>query len=137
MSEGLAKYRQFFVESERTAQEHYDKAVLTLSGGALGVSFAFMREVIGPGAVQAEHLLFWSWASWGTSITAILFSYYFSHLALRKAISQTDLQVVQYVRPGGYHDAITATLNAAGGLLFLAGVVMMIWFVYLNHGAVR
>lgn len=135
-NEDLAKYRRWLVESERIAQENYDKAVLALSGGALGVSFAFVREVVGPGQVKASNLLFWAWASWGTSATAVLFSYYFSHLALRKAIAQTDSEIVHLVRPGGLPDWVTAVLNAAAGLLFLLGVLVMIWFVYLNQGAV-
>ena len=39
--------RKDYVESEHHAQDQFDKAVLTLSGGAFGVSFAFMNDVVG------------------------------------------------------------------------------------------
>ena len=39
------KSREYLVNAARRAQWEYDKTVLALSGGALGVSLAFIEEV--------------------------------------------------------------------------------------------
>ncbi|WP_134984071.1 hypothetical protein [Xanthomonas axonopodis] len=46
------EYRQWLVVAEQKAQEDYDKTVLTLSGGALGISFAFVKDIVGQNPIQ-------------------------------------------------------------------------------------
>src|ERR1051325_8367007 len=74
LDDALFEYRNHLVLAGQKAQEDYDKAVMTLSGGALGVSFAFLKDIVGPGDLLNETLLFFSWISWGLSVTAVLFS---------------------------------------------------------------
>jgi hypothetical protein len=51
---------------------------------------------------------------------------------VRKAIKQVDSDEVYSQRVGGVYDLITAILNAAGGILFLVGVVLIVIFVSYN-----
>jgi len=46
MEESLQEYRTHLVAAEQKAQEDYDKTVISLSGGALGISFAFIVDCI-------------------------------------------------------------------------------------------
>ncbi len=78
LDDAMFEYRNHLVLAGQKAQEDYDKAVMTLSGGALGISFAFLKDIVGPGDLLNETLLFFAWISWGLSVTAVLFSYYFS-----------------------------------------------------------
>lgn len=126
------EYRRTLETLERESQQSYDKAVLTLSGGALGISFAFVSNIFGKSPVICPGWLLTAWISWGVSVTAILFSFFFSNLALRKAIDQVDNKTIRGERPGGSFDMVTAILNAAGGLLFLVGVISIIIFVTAN-----
>ena len=41
------EYRKDLIALEQRAQEAYDTTLLTLSGGALGVSFAFVKDFLG------------------------------------------------------------------------------------------
>jgi hypothetical protein len=41
----LAAYREWLVKTDHSASEAYDKAVMTLSGGALAISISFVREI--------------------------------------------------------------------------------------------
>ena len=43
----LQKYRDFLIAAEQKSQEDYDKTVIALSGGALGISFAFATDIVG------------------------------------------------------------------------------------------
>lgn len=135
MTDVIQEYRRTLQELEQQAQQSYDKTVLTLSGGALGVSFAFVSNIIGQSPVLWPAWLVVAWVSWGLSVTAVLFSFFFSHLALRKAVDQVDEESIHRVRPGGAFDCITAVLNATGGGLFFLGVVSMV--VFATHNMMR
>jgi hypothetical protein len=44
MSDHTSDYRSLLVQTWQKAQDDFDKAVLSLSGGALGVSFIFLKD---------------------------------------------------------------------------------------------
>lgn len=131
MDDESKDYRTQLIALEQKAQEGYDKTVLSLSGGALGVSFAFVTNFGERGSMQASGLLLAAWISWGLSVTAIVASHFTSHIALRRAIRELDADGV-VKGPGRYFDRITGILNAIGGLLFLAGVLSVTRFVWRN-----
>lgn len=128
----LAEYRRHCVDAGQKAQEDFDKSVLSLSGGALGVSFAFLKDVIGPGPVRGSVWLVAAWTVWALSIVAVLSSFFFSQLALRTAITQVDDATIHTQHPGRWYTRATMGLNIAAGLLFLAGVIAMVVFVREN-----
>jgi len=132
----LEEYRAHIVAAEQKAQEDFDKTVISLSGGALGISFAFLKDIVGTDPVSDTIFLLSAWVSWGLSVTSVLVSYYTSHLALRRTIRQIDAGDVYTVLPGGWATRITAALNGLGGILFLAGVALMIIFVAYNLEAI-
>jgi len=134
MDEKRLAYRDHLIKAEQKAQEDFDKTVITLSGGALGISFAFVKDVVGPDDLVKLCLLYWAWVMWGTSLIAVLFSYFFSHLALRKAVKQADEKTLYHQRVGGGFDIVTAGLNISGAILFVIGVILMILFVKSNLG---
>ncbi|MEJ6327462.1 hypothetical protein Q2B95_02250 [Stenotrophomonas maltophilia] len=126
------EYRQWLIAAEQKAQDDFDKAVLSLSGGALGISFVFVKDIVGPDAIVEPVLLLLSWVGWGLSSLAILSSYFFSHLALRRAIRQCDDGSIYSNTPGGIFARITGNLNALGAVLFVVGVCFMASFIYVN-----
>ncbi len=128
----MQEYRDYIIRAEQKAQDDYDKTVIALSGGALGVSFAFIKDIIGSDSISIAILLFLSWLFWTSSITCVLASYYTSHLSLRNVIKKIDAGEAQAPRLGGFADWMTAILNALGGILFVAGVVLMSIFIKIN-----
>jgi len=134
MDNQMKEYRDHLVLSEKEAQRDFDKTVFTLSGGAIGVSFAFITDIVNPETLVSLPCLIISWSSWAASLLCVLLSYYSSHMALRKTINQVDQDKIRKEHPGGTFDKITAFLNAAGGILFLIGLISMIIFVQKNLG---
>lgn len=128
----VAEYRGLLTKTEQESQADLDKAVLTLSGGALGFSVAFTKDFVGPAQATATGFLLWAWIAWVASSTSVLVSFYTSQLALRKAIKQLDRGVIGMERPGGAWDLSTAILNAVGVVLFLVGLGLMIFFLNRN-----
>ena len=128
MANNNDEYRNKLQLLEQESQSSYDKTVITLSSGALAISFVFVNDIVGESQIVCHAALLTSWVLWGSSVTSILFSYFFSHLAIRKAINQIDNNQSPY----SCLDKITAFLNAVGGVLFLAGVVSIIVFANKN-----
>lgn len=132
MDESLKEYRQHLVLAVQKAQGDFDKTVLSLSGGALGVSFAFIDKIVRPGVIIYPKLLFFAWLCWGISMAVILASYLFSHLTLRRAIKQVDQDQIYNKRPGGFFAVITHICNISASVLFFVGVLLVVFFVKYN-----
>jgi len=132
MDEEIVKYRDLLIEIEGKAQEDFDKTVLSLSGGALGISFAFVKDFVGDDPMIVTGYLLGAWIVWALSVTCVLSSYYFSQQALRKTITQIDAGEIYSEIAVGAFNKLTAFLNAAGGILFLIGVILIVIFAFFN-----
>ncbi len=130
--DAMAEYRKWLVAAEQKSQEDFDKTVLTLSGGALGISFAFLKDIVGPQPIVLSGFLLAAWFAWAFSTFSVLISYYLSHLALRRAIGQVDDGTIFKQPPGGVFACLTAILNGTGAVLFLVGVCCITVFAVSN-----
>lgn len=130
--QALRQYREKLVELAQRSQTDFDRTVIALSGGALGVSFAFVKDFLGGRIPQCTGFLMAAWAAWITSLLLVLWSYYFSALSMRKAISQLDAGTIRSQRTGGWFAVAIAWLNALGGLSFLVGIGFAAGFVFAN-----
>lgn len=130
----LAEYRKHLLLGEQKAQEDFDKTVLTLSGGALGVSFAFIGNVVRDKPLIDAALLFYAWWSWTLSVGFVLISYFLSIRALRIALRQAYAGSIYVQRPGKGFAIATDVCNVLGGILFFVGVVLISAFVQRNLG---
>lgn len=127
----MEEYRRLLQDLENKAQDQYDKTVILLSTGALGVSFTFIKDIVDFDSVIVLQFLIGAWISWGLSTAAVLFSFYTSRTALRKAIEALD---EDKENDHNTHDRLTTVLNALSGTFFLLGLVFMIVFVKNNLG---
>ena|ERR1051325_230287 len=128
----IAEYRGLLTETEQKSQSEFDKCVLALSGGALGLTFTFAKNIIPAEVIVHPWYLLTAWVSWALSSTAVLLSFFFSTLALRKAIRQLDQGTIGMGRPGGWWDCATSSLNLIGLVLFLTGLATAITFLSYN-----
>ena len=126
-------YREHLVLARQASQDAYDKALLSLSGGALGLSMAFLDKIAAEEAVSSQCLLA-AWVLWTASLLLVLFSHFFSHQGLSRALFILDSGAEADVTRG-MAVRFTKWCNALGGLAFLAGVCFMVAFAYLNIGS--
>lgn len=127
-----AEYRNLLIQTWQKSQESYDKAMLTLSAGALGLSFAFIKDIIGPYGIVSKCLLLYAWVCWALSISFTLISFFTSIVTCKRAVTLYDKGERDPKKLGGFSDKITYSLNALSGLLFLVGILLMITFVFKN-----
>ena len=135
MNEALNSYREQINLADQESIRSFDKSLITLSAGALGLSLTFVKEIVGPANVESTQTLVIAWICWIASLAMTLFSFYCSHLALRKTMEQIDNGTINSQSPGGRWTVITNGLNALSGVAFLGGVVFIVIFVSINIGA--
>jgi hypothetical protein len=128
----LTEYRDLLVRAGQKAQDDYDRNVIALSGGAIGVSFVFLRDVIKQSAKASQPLMLGAWIAWGLSIATVVASYFFSKKALDTAIDQVDAGEIRRQKAGKTFSTVVSVLNPISGGLFFVGVVLLAVFVYNN-----
>ena len=136
-SSEMKLYRDWLVQADKKTLEAYDKAVMTLSGGALAISLTFIKDVVPSPKAGTVNLLIWAWILLTGSIGAILVSIIMSHWALRKAITQVDKATIYTGRAGGMFSWVTEILNVVAGTAFVVGVVFLARFAVANMASVR
>lgn len=128
----IDSYREQLQTDAQKSQESYDKAVLTLSGGALALTFTFIKDLIVPGHIRHIYFLLTSWIMWSISILVILFSFLCSYYAIGYAISQIDKGETNYNKLTNWLNKSTILLNIIGGLLFVLATFSFTYFAYTN-----
>lgn len=129
----LHDYREHIVEARQKMQEAYDKTIISLSGIALGLALTIAKDIGGANPKRIEWL-YWAMGLWTLSLSLVLSSFFVSHAALGKVLKDIDNDTLDRRQPGGRLATITQIMNGSAGLLFIAGVVAMIVFVYKNTG---
>jgi hypothetical protein len=133
-AEAQAAYRQWLVTAEHDASRDFDRAVMTLAGGALGLSVTFIHEIVARPVPCSVVWLGLAWGCLALSLLAILVSILTSQHALRLAIKQVDDQTVHRVhRPGGWLSGVTEGLNVTAALALVLGLMFLVVFALLNY----
>lgn len=125
-------YRNQLLEWEQKIGDSYDKTLITLSGGALGLTITFIKNIIEENAIVCINLLLFSWGAWIVSLTSLLMALYFAQFAYRRTITQLDEKTIYEQTPGGKFTNIVSFCNAVGGIGFIVGVVAIVMFVSTN-----
>ena len=121
-------YRDWLVRAHHGASQDFDKALMTLAGGALGVSLAFIHDV----APHPQHKgwVAVSWTLLAASLLLILTSFLTSQEALLSAITRSDRGEAN---PHKQRFArATVALNWLSGAAFIVGVACLVRFALYN-----
>lgn len=131
--------RKFLLDAKREGSRSFDKYVLTLSGGAFGLSLTFVRQIVPKIIPGTFWLLIAAWAGFTVSILIILISFLTS-------LHACDRQI-QIVEDEFFHKQIdkekkdknenrltswTNWLNIISILTFMIGIIFLIAFAISN-----
>lgn len=135
--------RRSLIDARFKVAESLDKALLTLSGGALAVSMTFIKDIV-KNPVCKSTLVF-SWIFFGLAITVLLLSLYFCQLAYIK-----QRQIIDHkqngnpnknsnkreggdeVRERNVWSIVTEIANFTALASFLTGLVLLGTFIWAN-----
>lgn len=130
MNEDNRQHRADLLKLREQAEAAYDRTLMALSGGALGISFTFVKQFVGDGPLLHTWYLWLAWMGWGMSLACVLVSHYTSGLALTRALIKLGKPLGDRTQLGEPFDTATRSLNAMGGVLFIAGLFSFITFAY-------
>lgn len=131
MSEESKQYRKFILEADQKSVAAFDKTLVTLSAGALGISLVFVRDILGAGNLDRGWLVI-AWTFWAVSLAFSLVSHYISHCALRATLCEIDEDRLDSKHPGGRWTTWTEFVTVLSGICFLLGLGSILWCAYTN-----
>jgi hypothetical protein len=133
-----ANTRKDLLERQLSNSEKFDSAILTLSTAALGISLAFIKDIVPINIAQKLWLLKTSWWLFGLSIISTLSSFVASQLGISKQLYYAEEYYLnnkdQYLNKKNYPAIVTVFLNYFSGILFVIGIILTIFFVLSNIG---
>jgi hypothetical protein len=130
--------RKGLVEAKRQLSMHYDNLILGLASGAIGVSIAFMKDIVprGPEPGSTPWLVA-AWISLVVCIGALALSFWASQRSYKLAIDDLDASHQPGAVPAQPTDApwwssATRNCNLIAIVSFVLGVALLTTFVGLN-----
>ncbi len=142
MAESKKEYERYL--QERNALEdaryktadNYDKAILTLTGGALAISMTFIADIAK--VPTNKFFLISAWFFFGVSLITHLINYRICMFAHNRALKELDKEQElkfnneEYIASKDIWPTVTELLNYANLVLFLIGIIFLGIFVFLN-----
>jgi hypothetical protein len=118
--------RARLIEHRQKATESFDKTVLTLSGGALGLSITFIHEI----APHPRHswLVGLAWSCFCASLLLMLTSFLSSIDAHDSILRQMAERIATLVPPR----RVTTWLNRIAAGFLIVGAVFLVIFAWFN-----
>lgn len=133
MDKGLEKYRDYLLESLRLLNHGYDKAVLTLSGGALVLSLAFTTGFLNPDeTIKGAKYLVFAWCLFIFSLGCVFMRIILGIKATSKAIQQVDDGTIRTQDVGGIYSMLTIGFSYLGATALIFGLGIVTYFIQLN-----
>lgn len=128
--EAYLEERKTLVEAEGEASQSFDKALITLSAGAFGLSLAFIVQVAP--APRALWYLYVAWGGFILSLLSILFSFLASQQGFRRARDILDKYLETGAEESNRWNVVTSLLNILSIVAFVFGVVSLAYFAIRN-----
>jgi len=141
-------HRRHLIDAESEAAKSYDRWLLTLSGGALGLSIAFTSDIIVAELALRWPLLLWfAWVALVVAIALGLVCIYLSqtgHKEFRRHLDQTLEKFAAKRQDGGFWAEVrrkqdrslrarwVRCLNIVNGAAFVTGIVLLSVFACVN-----
>ena len=126
-------YRQGLVNSKFKVAEGFDKALLALSGGALGISMTFIKDIVTrPGY---KWILVISWTCFGLAIIILLLGYLVCRKAYMQEIVSLDAIQEKSKKTNNKKNAWTKATEVANTfalIFFITGLVLLATFIFIN-----
>ena len=120
----------------------YDTWLLTLSGGAFGLSMTFLKDIVAPNVPSATGYLLLSWLLLASAMLLIMVGMRLSETAHRQYISIRDEVYRQSKRPFWesvreaeakcWRPKCVKVLNLFSLIFFVLGLFSMSYFAYAN-----
>lgn len=128
--------RRELIHAERLMYQSFDKAILTLSAGGLGISITFINQIAPNPIVNTKCLIISAWIFFSLSIFSTLISFLTSQIACRQQIEICE-ELLLHNKFGDNSRIsklamVTKWLNYVSIFFFLLGVITLASFCLKN-----
>jgi hypothetical protein len=137
------EHRRKVWEDVKSGTENFDRYMLTLSAGALGLSLAFIKDIVPLGMAIWIPSLVASWIAFILCILITLVSFRISILALEKMVPHLDEYYLKG-NPAAFNRHMKSLWTKASDwcayaalICFVSGLVFTMMFVGFNIGEVK
>src|SRR6266852_6589366 len=83
--------RKLLIDLQHQSSQSFDKTIVTLAGGALGLSLTFIRQTVPEAMPGTTVFLALAWLFLILSLLATLFSHFTSQLGMIKACAELEI----------------------------------------------
>lgn len=134
--ETFLAYRQELVQLMGEYSKSYDKYILTLSSGALGLSLLILKDITQKPALAVSWLIA-MWILFGVSIISTLFNFPLAKRACSSYLKQWDREwvngeITEKVRLHSYAAGLSNVLDVLSGVAFMGGAIALLVFAFKN-----
>lgn len=125
----------------QTSTDQFDRSLLTLSSGALGLSLAFITNLVPLKQSVGRCWLLTSWASFALCIAVTVASFHIGVLAQNKQLDYLKQYYInrkeEYFNKRSFWSKALEWCTLLGALAFLGGLVCTLIFVFQNVGRIH
>ncbi len=133
--------RKALIDAEHESARLFDKAILTLTSGAFGLSLAFIRQIVPSIKCGTKLFLIFGWMGFSLSLLSTLISFLISQFACRKQREILELEYSRDQKQNSQEDkqniknkwaCCTNRLNISSLVFFILGLIFLAVFVIIN-----
>lgn len=129
MSDDNDKYWHSVYELYKESSKQYDKNVLYVASGALGLSMTFIKDIVDFSSVECKVLLLIAWSILVITILTTLLSHFVSMKALNQKMATIDDDNDPKTK---MLNGVLEKLNFLMLVLLPLGILFLLIFIYLN-----
>jgi hypothetical protein len=130
------KYRDHMIELQKLNSQNFDKAILSLSTTTLGLSLAFIKDIVNLENAACISILKLSWIALVLAIIITLLSFLFSQSAITKQLEYADEYYLQNkdasLEKTNCFDILNRWSAYFSALFFILGIILTVIFVQSN-----
>ena len=123
------KYLDILYDAYFESAKQFDKQILYIASGALGISFSFIKDIVDLKKSICNYILIASWIDLSLVVLLSLLSHYFSKQALNKKI---ELFYQDNQSEANNLNGVVKFLNISMIMLLVLGVILLVTFVGIN-----
>jgi len=122
------------METSRILGRDFDKLIIILAGGALGLTIPFLADALEGTNITGRIWLVSSWICFIISLASILFELLFGIHAHNKAIKQIDIAGKRNETFGGIFAWLSEAAQIFATIFLILGLALLLVFAFYNVG---
>lgn len=130
--------RKDLLNRQLSNSENFDKAIISLSTAGLGLSLAFIKDIVKIPEAHCLVLLYFSWSLFGAAIISTILSFVSSQSGINKQLYFAEEYYLEkkeeFINKRNWQAQITNYLNIFSGIVFVGAIILTVIFVISNIG---